>query len=163
MKKLFVLCTLLASTYIFSDHHHPKKWTLKGHGHWMKSCGKTGDYNVRVKGSHDERGLRLTQTFSHGEKSWSVSYMLLKKENGFFDVVMKGEKVGDGYCVKGHNSKTCHHHYTHKGHEVEVTAHMMGHRVHRMGSVKHDGKVMKFKDRLRMDHDHGDHRQQGQR
>lgn len=152
MKRLFVLCSLFLSTYLMADHHH---WMFRGHGEWVKDSGETGNYRVAVHGHHVDGGLKLKQTYRKGDKSWTMTYMLKKKEHGFYDVMKDGNKIGGGYCFKGENHKTCHHHLRHEGHKVETTVHVMGHRAYRIGSVHHDGKVVKFHDKMRkVEHDH---------
>lgn len=149
MKKLFILCAFFLSSYVVADHHH-YHFNFKGSGSWTKSNGETGEYKVKIHGAHDNGLLKLNQTYSHGDKSWALSYTLKKKAHGFFDVMKAGEKIGNGYCVKGKKGKTCHTHYEFKGHNVESTIHMMGNRAYRMGSVVGPkGGMIKFSDRLR--------------
>ena len=66
-----------------------------------------------------------------------------------------GKKIVDGYCFKGEKHKTCHHKITHMGHHVETTVHVMGNKVYRMGSVHHNGKIVKFRDKMRKVNDQG--------
>ena len=147
MKKFFALCSLLLSTYVVADHHEGH-FHAKGHGQWVKASGEHGKYNLVVHGHHGEHAVRLKQTFSHGEDSWTMIYVLKKKDHGFFDVMKAGKKIGEGYCFKGDKHKTCHHAYNYKNHHVEVTTHMMNGHVHRIGSVKSGQKNVKFRDHL---------------
>ena len=149
MKKIILFATLFISSYVFADNHG-KHWSYKGFGSWQKQSGDKGAYKVEVNGMYNEAGLSVAQNYKSSKGEWSFGYEVAKKENGFFDMMRDGDKIGDGYCVSGRRSKTCHYSYTFRGMRVETTVHLMGKRMYRVGSVRGGNHgVIKFKERLR--------------
>ena len=76
MKRLFVLCSLFLSTYLMADRHH---WLFKGRGEWVSKTGETGRYGVVAKGHYNNQGLKMTNSYKHGGKSWTMTIFLKKR------------------------------------------------------------------------------------
>ena len=55
----------------------------KERGEWVSKTGETGRYGVVAKGHYNNQGLKMTNSYKHGGKSWTMTIFLKKKSMVF--------------------------------------------------------------------------------
>lgn len=147
MRKLLII---LAFALSFNAYSFEDSWAFGGKGEWVTENGDKGKYEVEVQAVDLGDHINVTEHYKAEGSEETFQFTIVKKEHGFADILVDGEKVGQGYCFSSPMKRTCHHSYTYMGKTVEKTCHKHGKKVLRMGSVSGgDHPFVKFHDRLK--------------
>jgi hypothetical protein len=97
MRALIVSCLLLAlSGYSHEVLKSLPNGSYSGQGNWSDKLGNEGSYDATIKLS--ENSLSLDYKWESGALSLNVSFAF--DENGWFDVKLGDEKIGQGFCTE---------------------------------------------------------------
>ena len=145
--------SVLALSFLSVQAFAMGAWAFEGKGTWMAESGEKGRYDVMITAMDSEGSMTVTEKYVAGDERFVFDFEIVKKGNGFADIVKDGEKIGSGYCWRvSTRGKVCHHSYTYMGKTVEKTCHLHGDHIKRVGSITMDDHpVIKFRDKLEKD------------
>lgn len=135
MKKMLPV-VMLISGMAFGFTPQMDRGVYVGGGEWKTSSGETGTYRHHTRISKAKGGVHVSERLvinHNGKKEVEQMDFLVvgTTKNGFFDVMIKGKKMGSGYCMK----RSCHMGVLHKGGHSEETFHFAKDgRIMRLGS-----------------------------
>jgi hypothetical protein len=160
MKAASVLFLVSLSSSAFGyyafDSHATGMHTLQGQGVWQDRDGAKGSYLVQMQVEHQslDRALVLT-TYLVQNKTYTLASTLVKNQQNasYFDVIVEGEKSGDGYCVAlpsaGVGALACHLECNHGETKFEGSLVIEKNKIERISSmVLPSGKKLVLKDTL---------------
>ena len=103
---LVTFLTLAASAFASTPELDTLMGTLEGHGQWKSTDGSKGTWTSVLTVEKAEKGAKMKEVLTihtpdqkdHVEE---MSWDLIKKEHGFFDIAIEGKLAGWGHCF-GH-------------------------------------------------------------
>jgi len=103
--KFGLIALLMVATSAFANLAD-ESGTLKGGGAWKMPNGEKGTYYSTITVEKTEKGAKFKETLilhaaDKADETQEMSFELVKKEHGFFDVITDGAVTGWGSCI-GH-------------------------------------------------------------
>lgn len=110
----------------------------KGRGHWQDDKGRAGVYDILAFSN----GTSIESTYSFNSQTKSFKLEVTNDKNGFFDVTIAGNRVGEGYCM------TVQCHYTLPASSLEESVVFWNGHLYRVGSKVENGLKIRWEEDL---------------
>ncbi len=140
-----VLSVLFLSASAFASHGGGKHVSIDGDwtggGGWKATDGTKGKWEMKSNVKTDKDGMTVKETIvvhapGAADRKMDSEWTTANLKDGFFDVQVKGTKVGTGYC----GVKQCHISWSDADGSTEETTSFHKGKVYRIGS--HTAKGM---------------------
>lgn len=106
----------------------------QGKGRWSDNKGNAGAYDI----SATVKANVVASTYTFGSQTKQYDFEAKPGANGHFDVLVSGQKVGEGYCM----SVQCHYAVSFGKTELEETLTFFQDNFYRIGSKQEKGAVV---------------------
>ncbi|MGE0528171.1 MAG: hypothetical protein AB7G93_05845 [Bdellovibrionales bacterium] len=112
----------------------------QGQGRWNDNQGRVGSYNVTTTVT----GGTVSSTYTFNDQTESFTFEAKEAAAGRFDVLVGGEKIGEGYCM----SVQCHYVTELAGTNLEETLTFYEGHLYRIGSKRVEGKIVTWEEAM---------------
>ncbi len=135
-----IIASLLIGTTAYALPTIPEG-QYDGKANWKSDSGKNGQYTTSVT----VKGDSIAADYTHPSSKATYSFETKPTNNGFFDVIVNSQKVGQGYCL------TVQCHYTADFGNVKIEESLtfwQGH-LYRVGSKNINGVIIAWEEALK--------------
>ncbi len=138
MKKLIAVL-VFASSAAWGMTNMPDG-VYQGQGKWTDNQGQTGGYDVTAS---VQSGV-VSSKYTFGGQTKTYEFETKAGSNGNFEVLVGGQKVGEGYCM----SVQCHYGISFGDTELEETLTFYQDHFYRIGSKRVNGKIVTWEESM---------------